>query len=610
MDGGIKVQFKQLPINETEFISINDIQPPELVPNGYFTKCDNAVFSDNQISKVFGSSAIANSLGAYSFNGLAPYENAATASKYLVANIDNASNAQLYSWGGSGNWTSLGTYGVLTKGASMLFEVANNIIFGLNGQEEIDWDGSNVTHNRTAFPLGKYLRWFHNYMFVASSTSYPNRIWWSKIGDPTIWAGGITAVTVNAGGYGYAAGDVLNVTGGGGADAQLVVTTVSSGAVTAVTILVGGSGYSVTTGALTEESTSVGTGGGCTVNITSVNTTSVTNFTDINPGDGDLVMGLGITQDQLFIFKRNTIWSLTGWNGSNFSIATAAGQNTNTRIFGYGCVAPRSIVTVGDDIYFLSFMGDVPHIRSLRLTQYATTLEGGIMSYDITNTMKTINKSALDKVVGTFDGRYAYWAIPTGSSSVNNKIIVLDTLHQVVIRLRVVNINSWSTMTGKNVQNFAISTLPGYAQVYFSDSGTSGSVFKFDSSLNSDNGNPITMDVQTRAYLTDPSRKNHWKYYYFKYGLGSSSTVYVNAKTEYDASFNAQGSANLQLAPTLDNFVLDSSILGGSAIGEGRVPLINLTSKMLQIQLTETSSNPVTIYEMGTYYIPKPLRAS
>ena len=79
---------------------------------------------------------------------------------------------------------------------------------------------------------------------------------------------GTISNTPTAGGSGYAVGDLLEITGGGGAGALLIVTGVSGGAVTSVHLATGGQGYSTGSGLATTAKT--GSGTGCTVEITAL----------------------------------------------------------------------------------------------------------------------------------------------------------------------------------------------------------------------------------------------------------------------------------------------------------------------------------------------------
>ena len=522
------------PITEYNFSGYDDTHPAELLPSGTFTKVDNAFVTDNKIEKVFGSSAIASSLGTYSFNGLSSFELVSSAVKYLVVSYNGASNAQLYKWTGTGGLSAIGSSN-LTKDTPINFESAGNYLFGFNGIEAVDWDGTTVTKNRAGVPVGTYAKWFHNYLFVARNSTYPSRLYWSDLGVPTSFTGA--------------------------------------------------------------------------------------NYVDVNPGDSDSIMGIAKTQDELLVFKRNTVWAITGWSGTSFSSTTIATENTNSRIFGFGCVAPRSIVEVGTDVYYFSMLGNTPVIRSIYKTINSVTLDGGIISANIKATLDTISLGSLDKIVGTFDGRYVYWSIPVNGSSINNKIVCLDTWNITKYRFSR-NSYPFTTMTGKNASYFTTSSIPGYATVYYTDSTIivaspvqySGLVMKFDKSIHTDNGTDITLDVITRMMMLDSSRKVHWKYMYLKNDTGVNSTLYINARLYTSANFVTQKQISLisnspGLGPT-GTFTLGVSSLGGSILASSRVNFAGLTGKMIQVQFKETSSNPVSIYEHSLYGVVKGLRDS
>src|SRR3990167_8672761 len=153
--------------------------------------------------------------------------------------------------------------------------------------------------------------------------------------------------------------------------------------------------------------------------------------------------------------------------------------------------------------------------------------------------MATINKSYMGNTVGAFDGRYCRWAITTGSSTTNNKMIVLDTWG--IRKVKGITIYPWTTESQKTASFMTVSTLSGSAITYFADtSATSGLVYKFDSSVYTDMGTNITMNVVPRSYMTDPSRKSKWKYMYVKYDTGVGSTLNVNAKIDKSVNYTLQ----------------------------------------------------------------------
>jgi len=519
-------QFRSRPLIESEFLGYDDLHPSELLAPGKFQVADNVLISDNKIKKVTGSSAINTQIAAYPFNGLDAFSKISSSSHWLIANLNGASTASIYSSTG-GNFTKISGTDTFTNSTKMLFDVAGDSVFGFNGIEVFDWDGTTFTKNRSGVPIGSFSAWFHNYFFVSGNLLNPNRLYFSDLGAPKTFTGA--------------------------------------------------------------------------------------NYADVNPGDSDSITGLGMLQDEMFCFKRNTIWSITGWSGSTFAATTVATENTNVRLFGYGCIAPSSIVSVGNDIYFLSFLAGTPQIRSLKKTQFAATLGGGIISYDITGTMASINRTYMQNCVGVFDGRYCYWAITTGSSATNNKLIVLDTWG--IRKVKGITIYPWTTMSSKPASFMTKSPLSGSDLIYFSDtSATSGLVFKFDSSVYTDNGTAITMTVIPRSYMLDPSRKSKWKYLYLKFDTGVPSTLNVYARVDRTINYALQKAISLHgsspgLGPT-GSFTLGVSVLGGGMVNPDRVNFAQLNGKMLDVKFLETSSSAVGIYEFSVYGNPKGLRSS
>lgn len=609
------MQALNRPITEENFLGYNDRLPPQLLGPGEFVSLVNVRVNDNKIQKVTGTSSIANQIVDEVSTGLAVLENFAAGTKYIVASMNGVSNASWYSWAGSGDFTQIANSDVLTNNKNFNFETAVNVLYGVNGVEVGSWDGTTFTHNPGSIPAAKYIAWFHNYLFVANSSDFPSRLYWSALGAPNDFAGSITGVSVDNGGNSYLLGDIVTITSTIGEEATVSVTSVDgSGAITGISILTDGSGYSVANG----YATTGGSGVGATINVTSINTTDAVNFVDINPGDGDEIMGLGVLNDELFVFKRNTIWSVSGFSGESFTVTTVNTQNTNNRIYGYGCVAPNSIVETGDDIYFLSFVGDIPHIRSLTKTQYATTVEGGIITYDISGTMSNLSLPALATTQAIYDGRYIKWAIPRNGASLPNAIIELDTYG--ISRVRGRTVYPFVQRLGIDPQFFVLSTISGEPIVYFIDwldSGpyNQGIVYKFDDTINMDLDvqNQIAIEVVTRAYMPDPARKFKWKYLYLKYDTGEISTFDVNSIVDQgDAVNQAEIDLNTGDGNRLDSFILDTSTLGGSAglVASRRINLAGMTGKMAQFSYFESSNAPFGMYDWEVYTISKPLRAS
>lgn len=92
---------------------------------------------------------------------------------------------------------------------------------------------------------------------------------------------------------------------------------------------------------------------------------------------------------------------------------------------GIGCVAPRSVVSVGDDVFFLSVDG----VRSVKSTysetQYGMSLS---LSTPIRDVIDRINWDYAYNACGVFKDNKYLLAIPVDGATKNNKVIVWNTL--------------------------------------------------------------------------------------------------------------------------------------------------------------------------------------
>ena len=333
-------------------------------------------------------------------------------------------------------------------------------------------------------------------------------------------------------------------------------------------------------------------------------------YIDINANDGDEITGLNILNDELIIFKKNSVWAISGWSGASFGATTIAGQNTTLKAAGVGTPSHQSIVSTGRDLYYLSFNGGIPHFRSFTQTVFAKTVEEGVISHDIETTMDGLNKSQLDNCAGTYDGKYIYWGVCSGGSTTNNLILILDP--EKTYRTTMGTMRSWVQDSGYTPSQYTISTISGRAKTYFADATTGGLVYEQGTSVYTDNGTAVTMDVRTRDIMFSPVKKTKYKYMYIKYKSGSAGTLLVNARIDQAADYGLQESVSLQgsspgLGPT-GTFTLGVSMLGGSTIVKDRVTFAHLTGTLLGIQFKESTSNSCELYDYEVLGFEKGLR--
>lgn len=303
-------------------------------------------------------------------------------------------------------------------------------------------------------------------------------------------------------------------------------------------------------------------------------TNTTTGSLDVNPDDGDEITGLNILKDELVIFKRNRIWSLTGFGTTTFTLT-----NLNERITGFGTPSHRSIINTGNDLLFISHTGGVPEFRSLQRTRFGVIVEGGIISDDITGTMKGLNETRLNQTAGAFDGRRVFWAYPLSGSTTNNQISVYDTITK-----------GWVRWSGVNATVFTEFNFSSESEIYFGESTANSLVYKFDTSTN-DNGTAISFRVDTRRYGGDrPEVKKKWKYFYITTETAGSYNLTVQESPD-GFTFENLATVDLSSAGSVFPITLDSDKLGSTDVKRSRLIHVKKTSYFNQYRFVQNGLN-------------------
>ena len=163
----------------------------------------------------------------------------------------------------------------------------------------------------------------------------------------------------------------------------------------------------------------------------------------VNTGDGQPIIRLrSYRTGDLVAYKSKSIWDLNiSGTDSTCSPQPICQWSLSPIVTDVGTPAPRSVVSLGNDQWFLS---SPPYaIRSLTRSQFDKTFIN-MMSQPIQDifdgtslTQPTLNTVQVSKAAAVyFDNKYII-AIPTGSSTVNNFVCVYDFIT-----------SSWSTITG------------------------------------------------------------------------------------------------------------------------------------------------------------------
>ena len=284
------------------------------------------------------------------------------------------------------------------------------------------------------------------------------------------------------------------------------------------------------------------------------------------------------TEDQAIAFNRHSIHLINGVSG------TLADIEIREITREAGLVARRSVVTIANQIFFLSDSG----IYATNFGEFYTLRGAGLpLSAPIDTIIKRINKPYAYKAVATYyDNRY-YIAVPLDSSTENNAILVYNILNQGWESLDLIERGGW------NISNFIVAGSAGDSSLYAVNSfGGINIIDKREDSVDniytypgvSGTSYPISSYCETRQYVFDsPARK---KYNTFEVHAESSLTNTSDAEIDIIAENLDQ---DVELG-TLRDYLGDVLAVGEDCSVRGRIG--NLRAYGAQIRFTPTQGRP------------------
>ncbi len=492
----------------------NDKVPPEYVTEGFLVDAQNAIITDEKISKRSGFSLAGNDTGDMPILGMQGVTTSDGIKRmfHFHSKIDNTA-IQIWETTNGTLWNILNENLLLGAGNQVNCVVAQDKIICFDGisQPVVITPGNPTTVASATdanFPHGAFGIWFHNFLFVGGDDNYPNRLYWSDLEEPLDFTNGVTG------------------------------------------------------------------------------------YVDINPNDGDRIIGLNNLKDELLIFKRNRIWSLGGFGTTQFTL-----DDVNENISGFGAVSHRSIVNVGNDVLYMSDVGGEPEFRSVNRTRYNTIVEGGTISDPINGSMRTLEKTQLHQVASEFDGRRVYFSCPSSGNTRNDRIFVYDTVNKGYVR--------W---TGMHASCFAKMDFSGIIQIYFGNALDDSKIYVFDDS-NNDDGQPIDFYVITRRYGGNrPEIKKKWKYcYVVTEKLGNYDLNIDQSPDGY--TYEPLGTINLSPVGTTFPITFDDAPLGVSDTVRKRLDFAKKTSYYLQLKFWNNEADqPISIRHWELLYKERALR--
>ena len=253
--------------------------------------------------------------------------------------------------------------------------------------------------------------------------------------------------------------------------------------------------------------------------------TTGTDYFDVNLSDGQPITGMAPLGELLVVFKRRSVYILSGSSPADWRISSSV-NNVQSVDSSIGCTSHRSIVQVGNDLWFMSDDG----MRSVRRTEaQSDTPSTGIVTGKVETTVQGMNKSALDKVASTTFNKRVYVAYPTGSNTYNNEVLVAETRHTTE---DTENPHPWVVYTGWNPACWATHIPSSEIALYYGEGSGDSLTFQAETGTN-DNSAAIDFDYQSKMIdLNQPNMKKTSRFIITSAESGDDVDIQIQSSTD------------------------------------------------------------------------------
>ena len=280
----------------------------------------------------------------------------------------------------------------------------------------------------------------------------------------------------------------------------------------------------------------------------------------IASGGADRVVAIQpFSEDNLVVFNRNTIHLIRGVTGA---LEETVVQEITREV---GCLARKSVVQVGNQIFFLSDNGvyavsfeDLYNLRGASIP----------LSESIDPIIKRINKDYAYKAVAIYhDNRY-YLSVPLDSSTVNNTILVYNFLNNGWESVDTVAAAGWDIENliragaGSLNKLYAVNSFGG---IHILEDREDNNDFLATNVGQPDSAYSIPSYVTTRQYTGGTMDRK--KYNSFEIQAESSETN----KSDIDIMFEAENPDSVNVMDSFSDLLGNTLDVGEDASVRGRI---------------------------------------
>lgn len=292
-------------------------------------------------------------------------------------------------------------------------------------------------------------------------------------------------------------------------------------------------------------------------------------FIDFATGENDEIVQLEVFRDSLIVLCSRTVWVLYG-DGRTIDDYELHKINVPA-----GCVAPKSVQTVGNELFYLSD----DHVYRMYATEQ-NFVSARVASENIENTLKSISRTDKEKAVGTFFNDKYYLSFPDGTT------IVYDTL-----------VDGWMVWTNIKANSF----LNREGALYFASN--SGYIFKFVENTFNDDGQAIEFSMTTKNMTFD-----------YDVQVKKFKQMWIGTKQYKDAvsSFDVKAIIDYVDVVSLDNTIYQAGIYDESDFDFSTWDFVDVIQSVVRLRQKGKSiqlvfenkqiNQPITIYGLSFQY--------
>jgi hypothetical protein len=153
-------------------------------------------------------------------------------------------------------------------------------------------------------------------------------------------------------------------------------------------------------------------------------TFAANNYVDLTPGDGEAIQGVVSWLNYVLVFKETKFFVFAGTSTSATGTPIFPYRPVDNRV---GLSAPRAVTAARDGVYFVGQRG-VYRTQGTTVELVSQLLDPFFYGNppDSFRLSQTLNQSAIQSAVIAVHREQVYVAVPTGTSTTNNRMLVFD----------------------------------------------------------------------------------------------------------------------------------------------------------------------------------------